>query len=241
MRAKITTTGTPPLVAVIPLYPGFDMLDVCGPLVFFHTAGMQVILAAAVPGPVTALQGVALQAVPFSAVPAKPDVLWVPGGAGDGYDAQFDHKNPLLAWLAKIAPSTRYVCSVCTGAHIAAAAGLLKGYTVTTHWLFRQPLTLFPDIQLAPGFPRYWIDRNRVTGGGISSGLDESLAVIGMLYGDEMAKSVQLLNQYAPVPPYNSGTPDVASPALLGNFFLPSNYGMATGSVSDTISKFLKS
>lgn len=223
---------------VIPLYTGFDLLDVAGPLGFFNTAGYTTLLTAVKEGAVTSLEGFDLQAKPFSKMPAKPDVLWIPGGAGDGYRAQFHHKNPLLPWLAKTGAQSGLVCSVCTGAHIAAAAGLFNGYTATTHWLFRQSLTLFPGVLLAPGLPRYWVDRNRVSGGGISSGLDEALAVIGMLDGDEAAMSVQLLNQYAPAPPYNSGTPETASPALLGSFF--NEYGSAPGENSDAISTFLK-
>ena len=86
-----------------------------------------------------------------------------------------------------------------------AAAGLLDGYTVTTHWAFIASLTgLFPNVSVAPDYPRYCLDRNRLTGGGVSSGLDEALELIQLTLGTAVAQQVQLTTQYYPQPPVSS-------------------------------------
>lgn len=222
---------------VMTLYDGFDMLDIAGPFAMFSAAGLNPVLIASNKEPVCSIQGP--QYVPqftFDDFP-MPESVWVPGGGGDGYYNQFNTKNPLLQWLSDAGSRAKYICSVCNGALIAAAAELLTGYTVTTHWYFKQSLSLFPGITLADGFPRYWIDRNRVTGGGITSGLDESLAVITLLLDENMAMRVQLLNQYAPDPPYRAGTPDLAPPKVMGMFY--EAYGDIPGTLNKVIDKFL--
>ena len=94
-----------------------------------------------------------------------------------------------------------------------AAAGLLNGYCATTHWAFIPCFAAYPEIEVAEGFPRYVIDRDRITGGGISSGLDEALAVVALLAGDEIAKSVQMTTQYFPDPPFSQTiTPSTSCP-----------------------------
>jgi transcriptional regulator GlxA family with amidase domain len=101
-----------------------------------------------------------------------------------------------------------YVCSVCEGALLLAAAGLLDGYEATTHWAFTACLTeRFPKVKVAPGHPRFWLDRNRLTGGGISSGLDEALELIRILKGKDVAQLVQQTTQYYPEPPVQSEIP----------------------------------
>ena len=87
-------------------------------------------------------------------------------------------------------------------------ARLLDGYTVTTHWAFTNCLVdRFPNVKIAPEHPRFWRDRNRLTGGGISSGLDEALELIRLVQGDEAARQVQLTTQYYPLPPVTSEIP----------------------------------
>ena len=90
---------------------------------------------------------------------------------------------------------------------ILAAAGLLDGYEATTHWAFLPCFARYPEIRVAPDYPRFIVDRDRVTGGGISSGLDEALKVIALLRGDDAAKDVQLTIQYHPRPPFDWGDP----------------------------------
>ncbi len=84
-----------------------------------------------------------------------------------------------------------------------ASAGLLDGYEATTHWAFIPCLKKFPKISVAEGYPRFVVDRNRVTGGGISSGLDEALELVARISSYEIAEQVQLVTQYFPRPPIN--------------------------------------
>ena len=98
------------------------------------------------------------------------------------------------------------VCSVCTGALLLGAAGLLDGHLATTHWTQLETLKLF-SCTVAPGFPRYVRSRNRITGGGISSGIDEALYIVSLLCGVEAAMECQLKRNTDPEPPFHSGDP----------------------------------
>jgi transcriptional regulator GlxA family with amidase domain len=109
-----------------------------------------------------------------------------------------------LDFLREQSRKAKFVCSVCEGAMLLAAAGLLDGYTVTTHWAFYPCLKRFRKVKLAKGYPRYCLDRNRLTGGGISSGLDEALMLIQLLKGSQAAQDVQQSTQYYPRPPVTS-------------------------------------
>ena len=227
---------------VIPLYLDFDILDVCGPLAMFGSVagetGIAPVLATAVPGVVRCLQGVGLEVGLALPALSATDALWVPGGFGTGFNEQISATAPTTQWLAKEGPQAGYVCSVCTGSLILAAAGLLDGYTVTTHWLFQQSLAMFPRVRLASGLPRYWMDRNRLTGGGVSSGLDASLALIATIASSTAAMHAQLLNQYAPDPPFRCGSPLTAPPDVLGSFF--QNFGDGAGALEQVVAAFLR-
>lgn len=228
---------------VVPVYPDFDILDVSGPFAMFSTvaslAGITPVLATAQPGGVTCLQGIEFN-VPL-ALPklTSSDAIWVPGGFGDGYFDQFSSSALLVNWLKTEGPNAGYVCSVCTGALLLAAGGLLAGYTATTHWQFQQSLAMFPEVRLASGYPRYWIDRNRITGGGVSSGLDASLAVISVLSNRTNAMYAQLLNQYDPNPPFDAGSPLTAPPDVLGSF--SQIFGGGEAQLEKVVAAFLKS
>ena len=137
------------------------------------------------------------------------DVVWVPG-ADPKFLAEAMKNETILGFLRKQAARRNYVVSVCEGALILASAGLLDGYEATTHWAFLPCFARFPTIRVAAGYPRYIVDRDRVTGGGISSGLDEALKVIALLRGDDAAKNVQLTIQYHPKPPFQWGDPGQA-------------------------------
>lgn len=233
---------TPITRIVIPVYPDFDILDVSGPFAMFSTvsdvAKITPVLATDQTGSVKCLQGIEFN-VPM-ALPAlgASDAIWIPGGFGAGYFGQFSSSGPLVNWLKTEGPNAGYVCSVCTGALLLAAGGLLAGYTVTTHWQFQQSLAMFPGVRLASGYPRYWIDRNRITGGGVSSGLDASLATIAVLSNSTTAMYAQLLNQYAPQPPFNAGTPVTAPPEVLGSF--SRLFGAGETKLEKVIAAFLK-
>jgi transcriptional regulator GlxA family with amidase domain len=240
-----SSSGAPPAIQriVIPVYPNFDILDVSGPFAMFSTvasiAGITPVLATAQPGVVTCLQGIEFNVALELPALTSSDAIWVPGGFGNGYFGQFSTSGPLVNWLSTQGPNAGYVCSVCTGALLLAAGGLLAGYTVTTHWQFQQSLAMFPEVRLASGYPRYWIDRNRITGGGVSSGLDASLAVIAVLSNSTNAMYAQLLNQYDPAPPFDAGSPVTAPPDVLGSF--SQIFGGGEAQLEKVIAAFLKS
>ena len=145
-----------------------------------------------------------------SAAPA--DALWVPGGEPDSLARIIaEGKNSAyLNFVRRQSAQSKWICSVCEGALLLAAAGLLDGFLVTTHWAFIPYLMEYhPAIQIADGHPRYVIDRDRITGGGISSGLDEALKLIELLAGRDAAISVQQTTQYYPEPPVASAIPNV--------------------------------
>lgn len=151
----------------LPLYPAFDSLDVLGPYqVFTYAPGVELHLVASTLDAVTSLENVRiLPATTFGACPAL-DVLFVPG-AGDLISPLRSGplgSNELLDFLVAQAGHAKLVCSVCTGALLLAAARLLDGHTVTTHWAQLETLAMFP-CTVAPGFPRYVRSGNRITGG----------------------------------------------------------------------------
>jgi cyclohexyl-isocyanide hydratase len=193
----------------IPLYPTFDSLDVLGPYqVFTYAPNIELHLVAATADPVTSLEGVRiLPACSFAACPDL-DVLLVPGASDlvSPLHADSHGRHPLLEFLVAQAQHAKLVCSVCTGALLLAAARLLDGHTVTTHWTQLQTLALFP-CTVAPGFPRYVKSGNRITGGGISSGIDEALFIVSLLSGEEAAMECQLKMQYRPEPQFHAGDP----------------------------------
>ena len=113
----------------------------------------------------------------------------------------------LLQFLRARAPGARYVTSVCTGALVLGAAGLLHGYRATTHWLSHDMLALFGA---EPVDERVVIDRNRITGGGITAGIDFGLTVAAEVFGPVVAQEVQLMLEYSPAAPFSSGSPGTA-------------------------------
>ncbi|MEM8676726.1 MAG: DJ-1/PfpI family protein [Cyanobacteria bacterium P01_G01_bin.67] len=133
------------------------------------------------------------------------DVICVPGGGMGQVTVMQDPDT--LAFLQRQSQQAQYVTSVCTGSLILAAAGLLQGYQATCHWAFRDQLEMLGVEVVAQ---RVVIDRDRITGAGVTSGIDFGLMLLSLLWGEEMAKTTQLMMEYAPQPPYNSGTPDTA-------------------------------
>ena len=118
-----------------------------------------------------------------------------------------------MSFLRQAGESAEYVTSVCTGALILAEAGLLKGYRATTHWAYKERLALYPGVEVASG--RVVTDRNRITGGGVTAGIDFALALIGQLAGPETAARLQLMAEYDPQPATTFGSPDSAPPELV--------------------------
>jgi cyclohexyl-isocyanide hydratase len=197
---------------VIPVYDKVDMLDVCGPCEMFHWAKFQVDVVAEKPGEVHFNSGLVFQVSAGLDPPRPADALWVPGGEPESLEriiAEGD-TSAYLGFLKHQAAQSQWICSVCEGALLLAAASLLDDFRVTTHWAFIPYLmTYHPTVHVADGHPRFVIDRDRITGGGISSGLDEALKLIELLAGREKAISVQQSTQYYPEPPVVSAIPNV--------------------------------
>jgi cyclohexyl-isocyanide hydratase len=194
----------------IPVYDHVDMLDVTGPFEMFGWAGFDVDLLAEKPGMKRFRgNGFAFEVTKGFADARKYDALWVPGGDPKALAKIIDDpKRRYLDFLIKQAKRTPMVCSVCEGAMLLAAAGLLDGYNATTHWAFIPCFAeRFPKVIVAEGHPRFVLDRNRLTGGGISSGLDEALMLIQLLKGTVAAQQVQQTTQYYPSPPVGSAIP----------------------------------
>lgn len=199
----------------IPIYQKVDLLDVAAPVEIFSCMksyapqlGIEICLIAEDMRPVVTRASVTLNPQKcFDEVPAV-DVLWVPGGDPAALKVlMHDPKRTYLDFLITRSANAQYVTSVCEGALLLAQAGLLDGYLATTHWSFIPCLKQYPAIMVAEGYPRFVVDRNRVTGGGISSGLDESLKIVELLAGYEVAQQVQQFTQYYPCPPVASMIP----------------------------------
>ncbi len=109
----------------------------------------------------------------------------------------------VVAFLQRVGPNAQYVTSVCTGSLILGAAGLLRGYRATTHWIVHD---LLADLGAIPVTERVVIDRNRITGAGVTAGLDFGLAMAAKLRGDDYARMLQLIVEYDPQPPFDAGS-----------------------------------
>jgi cyclohexyl-isocyanide hydratase len=123
--------------------------------------------------------------------------------------------SAVLAFLRDRAPAAQWITSVCTGALVLGAAGLLRGYRAATHW---SAMDILPVLGAEPVDERVVIDRNRITGGGVTAGIDFGLTVVGRLFGDDMAQLIQLGQEYNPQPPFNAGSPRTAPAAVVERY-----------------------
>lgn len=192
------------------LYPGLTQLDLTGPFEVLHRVpDARVHLVWKDMQPVRADSGLALLPTTTLADCPPLDIVFVPGGRGQ---VALMTDQPVLDFLRSQGRTARYITSVCTGALLLGAAGLLTGYDATTHWAFVQLLPAF-GARHVPG--RVVVDRNRITGGGVTAGIDFGLRLVAELAGEDVAKAIQLGIEYDPAPPFRSGHPDVADPALV--------------------------
>lgn len=193
------------------LWQNLTMLDVLGPHQFLgFVPGFKVVTFAKTMDPVVTDTGVRL--IPdydFSTCPPL-DIVLVGGGVNPLPEMQDEE---VISFLRQAGESAEYVTSVCTGALILAEAGLLKGYRATTHWAYKERLALYPGVEVASG--RVVTDRNRITGGGVTAGIDFALALIGQLASPEAAAALQLMAEYDPQPATICGSPDSAPPELV--------------------------
>ena len=191
-------------IAVL-LFPNVTQLDMTGPLQVLSRLGnarLDLVWKTLDPVPTDAGFSIVPTAT-LAEVPAA-DILCVPGGFGvNGVIADDD----VMDWLGTVGRAATWVTSVCTGSLILGAAGLLEGYRAGCHWSQRHMLPLFGAVPVAE---RVVIDRNRVTGGGVTAGIDFALTLTALLRGREHAEAVQLSLEYMPEPPFDSGSPDRA-------------------------------
>jgi cyclohexyl-isocyanide hydratase len=192
------------------VYPNVTQLDLTGPAqVLSRLPDARVDLAWKSRDPVQTDSGFALLPTTTLGEVGEADILCIPGGFGC-VDVMQD--GEALAWVRKVGEGASWVTSVCTGSLILGAAGLLRGYRATSHWAWRDDLELFGAEPVAE---RVVFDRNRVTGGGVTAGIDFALALVAKIAGEDYAKAVQLGLEYDPSPPFDCGTPDKADPELV--------------------------
>lgn len=189
------------------VYPGMTALDLIGPQhMFASLMGARVHLVAKTLSPVTSDLGVTLTpTTTFANCPRDLTVLFAPGGTAGTLAALADDET--RTFMADRGSRATYVTSVCTGALILGAAGLLKGYRATTHWAAKAVLSDFGAI---PTDGRVVRDRNRITGGGVTAGLDFGLTMVAELRDELYAQGVQLQAEYDPHPPFQAGSPATA-------------------------------
>jgi cyclohexyl-isocyanide hydratase len=192
------------------LYPNVTQLDLTGPAQVLSRIGNQKLdLVWKDRAPVATDAGFSIvPTATFDEVRAA-DILCVPGGFGC-IDMMEDEET--LAWLRDVAAGAQWVTSVCTGSLVLGAAGLLRGYRAACHWDWRDHLSLFGAEPVAE---RVVFDRNRVTGGGVTAGIDFALALTAAIRGEAHARAVQLSLEYDPAPPFDSGSPERAGEALV--------------------------
>ena len=201
------TTNAPTIQLLT--YPDMTLLDLVGPLQVWSLwpdARIELVWKATDPVPTDS----GLAVVPthdFGSASDTPSILFTGGGLEGTTRAMADPE--VIEFMQDRGERADWVTSVCTGALILGSAGLLQGYRATTHWM---ALDALPDFGAEPVKERWVIDRNRATGGGVTAGIDFGLALMGEVAGRELAELVQLGLEYAPEPPFQSGTPETASP-----------------------------
>jgi len=192
------------------VFPGIQLLDLAGPYeIFSALPDGEIHLFWKARGPLACSAGMLLQ--PMTTLDDGPlvDVLCIPGGVGI---------NPLLldkevqAWVQRQASTARFVTSVCTGALLLGAAGLLVRRRATTHWRYHDLLAEFDAIPVRERVVR---DGNLITGGGVTAGIDFGLVVVAALRDQAAAEEIQLALEYAPEPPFQAGRPEGAPKDIL--------------------------
>ena len=199
-----------PLQIGILIFPNVTQLDFTGPLqVFSSLPNTTVHLIWKRIEPVTSDTVLTITpTVSFADCP-QLDVICVPGGAGTD---DMVNDAEMLQFVRSQATGAKYVTSVCTGSLVLGAAGLLRGYKATTHWTAMEYLGPYGAL---PTKTRVCVDRNRVTGGGVTAGIDFALTLVSVMVDRQTAEAIQLRLEYNPAPPFTSGSPDTAPPEIL--------------------------
>lgn len=217
--AKAKLTGGDKVTIGMLLYPGMFLQDLVGPLAVFEALinrDIHLLWKNLEPvgneGPKQTALIPVRPTTTFAECPDKLDVLFVPGGVPGTLTMMEDPE--VLAFLAEKGKSARFVTSVCTGSLILGAAGLLLGYKATSHWATHDVLT---ELGAIPTKGRVVVDRNRITGGGVTAGIDFGLRIASLLRSDDQAKVIQLYLEYDPAPPFKAGSPEKA-PKIVNRF-----------------------
>lgn len=200
----------PQSVIGLVFYPGMTALDIVGPQTVFATLpGIEIRRIWKTLDPIRTDDG--MQIIPDTTFETCPplDVICVGGGFGQ---AAVVNDPEVLEFFRKQGRTAKFVTSVCSGSEFLARAGLLQGYRATTHWLFRESLA---QLGVEVGTERVVVDRNRLTGGGVTAGIDFGLTLAEVLCGRESAKIAQLLMEYNPAPPFDAGFPGKADAVLV--------------------------
>ena len=192
------------------IYPGFVQLDVMAVYqVLSFPPNAKIHLISKDLTPIISNEGLKINpTVTYSNCP-QLDVICVPGGGIQQVEIMKDRAT--LNFLQQIGSTAKYVTSVCTGSMILAAAKLLEGYQATCHWAFKEQLAML-GVEVTDC--RVVIDRNRITGAGVTSGIDLGLTLTGLIWGETMAKIAQLMMEYDPKPPFSAGNCITAEPEI---------------------------
>ncbi|UZK68417.1 DJ-1/PfpI family protein [Sphingomonas sp. S1-29] len=195
------------------LYDDVTQLDLTGPAQVLSRLGNTTIdLVAATRDPVATDSGFSLHPTAIFADVPRADILCVPGGFGTTAAME---DAATLDWVRSVGTEASWVTSVCTGSLLLGAAGLLDGRRAACHWATREHLALFGAIPVAE---RVVFDGNRVTGGGVTAGIDFALALMAAIRGEDHARFVQLSLEYDPAPPFDSGSPERASSETVARY-----------------------
>jgi transcriptional regulator GlxA family with amidase domain len=194
------------MILVALLLAAFTALDLVGPYeVIARWPGAEVHFVAVGPDPVSADAGLVVRPTGTLDSLTAPDLVVVPG-SGNPMPALNDKALP--SWVRHVSQHATWMASVCTGASIYAAAGILAGRRATTHWAFRDVLASM-GVKVCPG--RVVFDEPFVSGAGVSAGIDMALALTGRVHGPAAAEAIQLVIEYDPQPPFDAGAPHKAS------------------------------
>ncbi len=196
----------------IPLFDRITALDAIGPYeVLSRMPGAEVLFVAAEPGPKRTDTGaLALTAERALGDVSQPEIVLVPGGEG----TRDQPHDELIAWIQEAHQTSRWTTSVCTGALLLGAAGVLDGLRATTHWLFFDQLR---EFGAEPTLERVVEQGKVVTAAGVSSGIDMALRLVQVIAGDDIAKAVQLSIEYDPQPPLDAGSPAKAPESIVSS------------------------
>ena len=202
------------MIVAIPIFDGITALDAIGPYeVLSRLPRTRVYFVATRPDMIRTENGMlALHADATLSALARPDVIVFPGGFGT---RKLMHDEQVLDWLRGAHEASQWTTSVCTGALVLAAAGILDGLEATTHWMLLDKLGKIGSHPPTPVSRRVVEQGKVITAAGVSSGIDMALTLAARIAGDEMARAIQLGIEYDPEPPFDSGSTAKASPAIV--------------------------